>query len=147
MENILRVKYVKSLLPIIFVFVIYFYLHKFYIPYVLIIMPVTAILVIYMFFRDNDSSGVILGYFNHIGRYTLQIYLIHGFFRIRIVEIGDYFLRLSCDNDFSLVLSSVSLQLIYGCLIAVIMIKLSLLLNFLISKYSLLNFCFFGKKV
>lgn len=110
-------------------------------------MPVTAILVIYMFFRDNDSSGVILGYFNHIGRYTLQIYLIHGFFRIRIVEIGDYFLRLSCDNDFSLVLSSVSLQLIYGCLIAVIMIKLSLLLNFLISKYSLLNFCFFGKKV
>ena len=147
LEVLLNEKYVNSLLSILFIVVMYFYLHEFNIPYVLIILPVIAIMLIYNFFKNYDSSGKILGYFNSIGRYSLQIYLIHGFFKIRIVEIGDYFYRLSCSSDFSLVLSSVSLQLLYGSLIAVIMIKMSLFLSFLISRYGLLNLCFFGKSM
>ena len=70
------------------------YLYDLKLPYGELIIhkliPLSAIYAVFYFFKNfQNNSNVIYLFFNHLGKYSLEIYILHFFFLIKMPLIGE----------------------------------------------------------
>lgn len=117
---------------------------------------ISAIMAIWLFFDlreskqvSNKNSKKSTRYINHclelLGQYSLHIYLLHLFFRIRIIDFGNYLLSLADENVYTLSITLCTIQLIYAAIITTIIIVLCFLTTRFIEHSKYLNYLLFGK--
>ena len=114
----------------------------------------SAIMAIWLFFDLRESKQakkgkkltlLINGGLELLGRYSLHIYLLHLFFRIRIIEFGNYLLSLADKDVYSLSITLCTIQLVYATIITAVTIILCLLTTKFVEHSKYLNFILFGK--
>lgn len=106
------------------------------------IMILSIILFFYILFQKapNESwQGPEGRFLVEIGKYSMEIYILHIFFIIRIPAIGNYITGL---NDLP---TSLAFQTVYSLILAFIAIKLSIWLSKFLAGSELLNKLLFGK--
>lgn len=120
-----------------------------------VFIEISAIMAVWLFFDLRQSKLVtnknlrmqiitnrILG---KMGRYSLHIYLLHGYFQIRNIDFGQYLLSLADKNVNSLSITLCTTQLIYTAIITTVIIILCFLAIRFIEHSNILNFLLFGK--
>lgn len=101
------------------------------------VMPITGSILSILFIKSIKSE-IIHTILSYIGKFTLEIYILHVFFVIEIRAISDYWL--SCSIS-----SCIASQITYSVLVGAIAIVLSLILQKVICRSKLLNGLLFGK--
>lgn len=117
-----------------------------------IFIETCAIMAIWLFFDLRESKQVtnnisrkLTIILQRLGRYSLHIYLLHLFFRIRIIDLGNYFLSLADKNVYSLSITLCTLQLVYTIIVTSIIIALCFLTIRFVEHSKYLNYLLFGK--
>lgn len=145
-----------------FFFILYFVLfllkHQWNISYNwdFIFIESSAIMAIWLFFDLRESKQVTNNISSKLtiiinqcvellGRYSLHIYLLHLYFRIRIIEFGNYLLSLADKNDYSLSITLCTLQFVYTIIVTTIIIALCFLTIRFVEHSKYLNYILFGK--
>lgn len=90
-------------------------------------------------------DGRIVNYFEKIGKKTLDIYILHLFFGIQIVQIGNFFISLSQASRMGFV-SCFVLQLIFSLLASLLIIEMSLFTSKIIKSSKILSLLLLGGK-
>lgn len=92
-----------------------------------------------MYFNNwCDKTKIV---FCKLGKYTLQIYLLHFFFPLKNESLGNLFLQLSQMDKFHIV-SSTTLQILYSVVVTTIIICICLFIIGIISKNKYLRIVF-----
>ena len=105
----------------------------------------SAIYCCFYLFIEYFKNEKVINYLKTIGNRTLDIYIIHFFFVIQIIQVGDYFIYLSHMSHFGYVTCFV-LQLTYSIFISLIVITLSLYTSKLIRTSKILTIFLLGNK-
>lgn len=120
-----------------------------------VFIEISAIMAVWLFF-DLRQSKLITNknlrmqkitnrILEKMGRYSLHIYLLHGYFQIRNIDFGQYLLSLADKNVNSLSITLCTTQLIYTAIITTVIIILCFLAIRFIEHSNILNFLLFGK--
>lgn len=122
-----------------FVYLNYHSLGERYIEPVMVLSIVLFFFVSFRKMSEASWSGMEGRFLMEIGKYSMEIYILHIFFIIKIPAVGDYILSL---DDFP---TSIALQSAYSLALAFLAIKLSLYVSKFLSGSELFNKLFFGK--
>ena len=102
------------------------------------LQSVAAIYCSFYMFKVCFTEGKIIDYFKRIGKQTLQIYILHFFFAIKIVQIGNYLTTL-VEGGGKQCLTAFVLQLIVSFALSVVIIEMSLLAGKIIKTSNILS--------
>lgn len=97
-------------------------------------------------FIECFTKGIVVDYFERIGKKTLHIYILHLFFAVKITQLGDYFITLSSASRMEFVTAFV-IQLLYSLIISWIIIELCLYAGKIIKTSPLFAFVLLGESV
>ncbi len=87
-----------------------------------------------------NKENLLTRLFQYLGTYTLEIYVIHFFFKYKIPDIGNIILNY---NSFS---TSFIIQSVYAIIATSFIIGISTFIINILNKSSLINLLCFGKK-
>lgn len=108
------------------------------------LQSLAGIYCVFYLFVEKVSTGKVNEYLQEIGQKTLYIYLMHMFFSLKIVQLGDYFMGLSQTDKLGFV-SCFVIQLLYSVVVSYILIRLSLYAAKMIETSKVLSFLMLGK--
>ena len=106
---------------------------------------ITAIYCCLYIFKECFTEGRVINYFKRIGKNTLCIYILHFFFDIKIIQIGQYLITLVQGDRMEFVTAFV-IQLLVSVAISLLIIELCLLTGKLIKTSRFLSFIILGEK-
>lgn len=121
---------------------VYLNYHSFGERYIEPVMILSIVLFFFVSFRkvsDTEWNSTEGRFLMEVGKYSMEIYILHIFFIIKIQAVGDYILTLA---DFP---TSIALQVAYSLVLSFVAIKLSLFVSKFLSGSELFNKLFFGK--
>lgn len=108
------------------------------------IMPLSAIYAVFYFFKTYyDNSNIIYRFFNYLGKYSLEIYILHFFFLIKIPILGDtiHHYALNGGGDKFIFVSNVIvsfvmaiLNLIFCCIVMKVLQKSQILYSLILGR-------------
>lgn len=106
-------------------------------------IPYCAIFIVMWYFSVyfNNWSKIMQNLFCTLGKYSLQIYLLHFFFPLKNESLGNFFILLSNNDKFHIV-SSTTLQILYSVVVSSIIISICYLVINIISKNKFLRLIF-----
>lgn len=110
------------------------------------LMCISGIVSVWYLMKNVFIFGPIISYLEKIGRYSLEIYLIHFFLSISIVEVGDLFLLLACGKTYISVLSCCTIQLLYGLVVTSLICMMCIVGQKLISSSKIWSAILLGKE-
>lgn len=95
------------------------------------LMCFSGIVCVCYLMKNVFCSGAVVKIIERMGYHSLDIYLIHFFLNISVIEVGDYFLELANGETYYSILSGCMMQLLYGiaaslviCIICLIVAKI-----------------------
>lgn len=104
----------------------------------------SAIYAVFYICVKHLQGGKGIAYFKRLGMNTLPIYLLHLFFTVRLICVGNYCMELTEIGKDGVVTSFV-IQLFYGLLVSAVLIELSLVCARLIRTSKPLSFLLLGE--
>lgn len=108
------------------------------------VQSLSAIYCCLFVFVEYFTSGPVISYFKRIGKKTLHIYILHLFWAIQIVEIGDFYILLAQGSRMQFVTSFV-LQFLISGLMSFVIIELSLFSGKVICSSKLFSLFLLGE--
>lgn len=108
------------------------------------LQSVAAIYCCFFLLKECFTSGYIIDWFRQIGTKSLHIYILHLFFGIKLVVVGNFFVTLSQSSRMEWV-TAVVLQLLFALLISIIIIEMCLFTSKLIKTSKCFSFILFGE--
>ncbi len=93
-----------------------------------------------LFFVSVFKSGIphkLNQFFSFLGRYTLEIYIIHIFFVIQIPELGSFWIRTNIET-------CMATQFLYALITSIVAIFISLFIAYFLHKSNILRLLLFG---
>lgn len=102
------------------------------------LQSVAAIYCSFYLFKVCFTEGKVIDYFKRIGKQTLQIYILHFFFAIKIVQIGNYLITL-VQGGGKLCLTAFVLQLLISVVLSIVIIEMSLFAGKIIKTSNFLS--------
>lgn len=107
------------------------------------LVSLAGIYLCFYIFNCCFVDGVVVNYLKRIGKRTMSIYILHLFFVIQIVSIGDFFIELSKSGRMAFV-SCFVLQFLFSLSLSLIIMEMSLFLARLIKTSKLLSILILG---
>ena len=109
------------------------------------ILPISAIFIFVYLFKEGfaNSRSRSIKWLQDLGRHSLEIYIIHGFFLFRVHYIGDYVLKLANTGGGQTIFF---VQLTTSFVSAVVIILLCYMVMNVINKSSILSQVLLGRK-
>ena len=104
----------------------------------------TAIYCCLYMFKECFTQGYVIDYFKRIGKKTLQIYILHLFFGIQIIQIGQFFITLAQGSKMQFMTAFV-LQLLFSIIMSLLIIELCLFAGKIIKTSKLFSFALLGE--
>ncbi len=115
------------------------------IPYQSIVMPLCAVLSVwYVFENTTNVNSKWGGYWVRIGKYTLEIYILHTFFSFHLPWIGEPIIQLAQSG---IIFGASTLQLVSSLLLSMITIEISIVARNIISKSKTLLLLLCGRLI
>jgi fucose 4-O-acetylase-like acetyltransferase len=105
---------------------------------------ITAIYCCLYMFKVCFTEGYAINYFKRIGKKTLQIYILHLFFGIKIIQIGQYLITLVNGDKMEFITAFV-LQLLFSLALSMVIIELCLIAGKIIKTSKLFSFMILGE--
>ena len=107
------------------------------------LMALSGVLICYIVCRGIRQNNKIITLINSIGRYSLEIYLIHFFFEFRFPLLGELYI-----NEYKMVgvTGVVFLQLIITSILSALVILLCYIVHNVLKKSELLSFLLLGRR-
>lgn len=112
--------------------------------FTIILVALFAIGACWYLFKNVYVEGSIINKVSILGKYSLEIYLLHFFFSISIPQIGTYWLEKSQVGGIRM-LSVISEQLVFSILVSLVIIILSLSFANVINKSKILSILLLGR--
>ena len=114
---------------------------------IMFLLPITAIICCRYIAKNRIRQGTLIsGCLNYLGKYTLEIYIIHMFFNFRIFILGEYAMSLVHSSNYRDVFWGHTCMLVSSMVIAAIIIILSLLTMQVIKTSNILSIILLGRK-
>lgn len=89
-------------------------------------------------FRHTNEESKFLRLFSYLGKNTMQIYVLHLFYAIQIISIGDFWLSVNFPT-------CITTQILYSLFMSIVAIALSLITDKFIKKSHILHSLLFGQ--
>lgn len=122
------------------------YNEQFYWMIPLICIPLSAIVCCWQLFRFEFAGGKIVGWLQFLGKHSLEIYLLHFLFAIKMPIVGELVSEYVAMDNWRTDATASCLQLIHAIVVSVI-ICLLCIATFKILRYSpMLSLLMFGRK-
>lgn len=117
------------------------------IPYQSIVYPLSAVMVVwYLFEHTANGDSKWWGYFVRIGKYTLEIYILHTLVSFHLPWIGDAIIQLAQSGNISMFFSASTVQLVCSMILSMVTIEISIVIRNILSKSRLLSLVLLGRK-
>lgn len=104
------------------------------------LIAITGINVFLAYFKYHYQSSS--GHWEKLGKYSLQIYILHFFFTVNIPQIGNYLIEL---NDHYGIASVVVVEFVTSFIISIVVIGLCYLVNEVLGKSGILSRVLLGR--
>lgn len=112
-----------------------------------LLIPMSAIVCCWHLFRFAFVNGKVVEWFQFVGRHSLEIYLLHFLFAIKMPMVGEWICQYVALNNWRTDATASCLQLIHAIIISIVICFLCIL-TFKVLRYSpLLSYVLFGRKV
>lgn len=110
-----------------------------------LLSPFAGIVCAYYLFKNTFTAGKIVGWLQHLGRHSLEIYILHFYFVLSIPKVGMLVIDYMQDSSFHQSMGS-TFQLLYGIAGATIICILSMLAAKVLRTSNLISMVFMGRK-
>lgn len=110
-----------------------------------------GITAIFVAFDKYNQATSIMKAFQYMGKHTLEIYLIHGFFLLKIPFIGDHIIKL-CDisvemNNMKYQLTALTIEILFAVTVSVVNVALCAAVYEPLKAFPLIYRLFLGRKL
>ena len=117
------------------------------IPFQPIVCSLSAVLTIwYLFLQTTNGTTKWGGYLVRIGKYTLEIYILHMLVSFHLPCIGEAIIQMAQSENIRLLFGASTLQLVSSLILSVITIEISIVVRNVLSKSRVLSLALLGRK-
>ena len=122
------------------------YNERFYWMIPLVVIPMSAIVCWWQLFRFEFVSGRIVGWLQYLGKHSLEIYLLHFLFAIKMPIIGVLVTRYVAMGNWRTDATASCVQLLHAIVVSVIICLLCIVVFRALRFSPLLSLVLFGRK-
>lgn len=109
------------------------------------LMCFSGVICVWYMMKNVFTSNPVVNFLEKMGRHSLDIYLIHFFLNISIVEVGKYFISLAEGGTYFPILTGCMLQVMFGVVVSFLICICCLVISKIVGSSKIFVFCLKGK--